>query len=218
MDEKKVGEEIKGLRRIEREYLKTVGFRISQKDIHHEYQKRVRDRDPKITNVTIVRVLKISQPSGPGWDEKLIELATLIKEGASFEEAEAQYPSRYREKYQKDRWVPLDSLPHTIDSKTVKAGDIYGLEKILNHEAYYDPMVKIYEVRHLEQVRLSDRIYTSEALDIVGGPGYLWIYLRDKARERKRHVLMSQLWADFSIAEDGKPIQRVGIYQPCTGF
>ena len=170
----------------------------------------MRDSDPFITNVTIVRVLEIKQPADPAWDEKLVELAKLIQAGTPFEEAEDRYPARYRVKNQVDRWVTLDSLPHDINPKTVRVGDVYGLEKILSGEQYFDPMVKIYDVKKLDQVRLSDNIYSDQS------PQYLEYYVSKKAHERKKHALMSQLWANFSITENGNPIQRVGIYQPCT--
>lgn len=206
-------EEIEKLRLIQLDYYKHRQFGTSGKELHDEYQKRVRDRDPHITNVTIVRVMEIRQPAGRGWEEKLIELATLIKQGTSFEEAEAKYPNhRTKIPYQADRWVALDSLAHNIDSATVKAGDVYGLEKLLNREAYYDPMVKIYEVKHLSQVRLTDQIYSGSS------PAYLWFYLSNKADERKKHVLMSELWSKYSITEDGEAIERVGLYRPCAKF
>lgn len=214
-----INKKLSSYRKIQNEYFKYRDFNVSQKDLHDEYQKRVRDRDPYITNLTIVRVLEIKQPAGPDWDEKVIELATLIKQGTPFEEAEARYPTiRSKIPYQADRWVALHSLPHKIDSKTVKAGDVYGLEKILSHENYYDPMLKIYEVKHLSQVRLSDIIFSDHDTGLGSGSFYLWQHLKDKAEERKKHVLMSELWSKYSIAEDGNPIQRVGIYKPCTGF
>lgn len=216
-----VNKKLASYRKTQKEYFNYRDFSVSQKDLYDEYQKRVRDRDPYITDVTIVRVLEIKQPAGPDWDEKLIELATLIKQGTPFEEAEARYPtSRSKIPYQADRWVALHSLPHEIDSKTVKAGDVYGLEKILSQENYYDPMLKIYEVKHLSQVRLSDIIVSDHDRGQGSSRGslYLWRHLMEKAKERKKHILMSELWSKYSIAEDGNPIQRVGVYKPCSGF
>ena len=89
-------------------------------------------------------------------------------------------------------------------------------------------MVKIYEVNKLSQVRLSDNIYYRFNLSqfnpirSIGfnppyqSQRYLRNYLAEKATERKKHRLMSQLLANFSITENGNPIQRIGIYQPCT--
>lgn len=212
-----VEQELRTLKNLERSYLKFLNFYASDKDLYEEYQIRVRDKDPYITNVTIVRVLEIKEPSGVGSDEKLIELATSIQQGTSFEEAEARYPSRYKIDNQTERWVTLDSLPHRINSETVNAGDVFGIEKILSGQSYYDPMVKIYEVKHLSQIRLSDDIHIDPLLERFGY-GYLRQYLADKAYERKKHILMSQLWTNYSITEDGKEIHRVGIYKPCTGY
>jgi len=72
-------------------------------------------------------------------------------------------------------------------------------------------MVKIYEVKTLPQVRLSDNINNHGGFGSI----YLAAYLREKADERKKHLLMSELWANYSITEDGNQIQRVGIYKPC---
>ncbi|MDB3935469.1 hypothetical protein N9383_01965 [Granulosicoccus sp.] len=210
---KKTKEVVEELQRQRGRFLQFRDFDVTRKDLYDEYHIRVRDKDPHITDVTIVRVLEIKRPSGSGWDEQLIELATDIKQGKSFEEAATRYPSRYTVNHQSDRWVALDALPHNIDKNTVKAGDVYGVEKILRGEEYYDPMLKIYEVKVLSQVRLSDVIYSEKSLHF-----YLSLYLNDKAKERKEHLFMSQLWTNFAITEDGNPIQRVGFYPPCEKF
>ena len=224
----KANDLLSDLNKIERDYLEFLEFTVTSKDIFDEYQIRVRDKDPFVTDVTIVRVLEIKKPDGAHWDDKLAELATSIKQGMPFEDAEARYPSRKKVKDQIDQWVTLKGLPHEIDEDTVKAGDVYGLEKTLSRQGYYDPMVKIYEVKKLPQVRLSDVIYDSFNLSefnpirSIGfnphyqAQSYLRYYLIEKATERKKHLLMSQLWANFSITENGNPIQRVGIYQPCS--
>ena len=207
-------EDMKTLNRAHSEYLRGRNLRLNTKDYHDEYQRRVRDKDPHITNLTIVRVLEIMKPKGVGWDDKLVELATSIKGGMSFEEAEAKYPAKFRSKNQTDNWRPLSTLEYNIDKNTVKVGDIFGLEKIISGEEYWNPMVKIYEVKTLSQVRLSDRIYRESRPD--RDSDYLLHYLREKALERKTQEFMSELWANYTITEDGKPLQRVGIYAPCT--
>jgi len=72
--------------------------------------------------------------------------------------------------------VTLDKLPHNIDKNTVKAGDIFGVDNILKAEEYPHPLVKIYEVKTLSQVRLSDVINS----DSKPAPIYLSSYLRKK--------------------------------------
>lgn len=191
-------------------FIRLNGVDVTEQDLYDEYRIRVRDKDPKVVDVTVVRVLEIKRTIGPDWDDKLIEQATDIKQGMSFEEVAARYPSQHTIDYQTDRWVLLDSLPHDIDKTQVKAGDVYGIEKILQEVEFYHPMVKIYEVKVLSQIRPSDRLYSGNEFR-----GYLRNYLIEKARQRKRHEFMSQQWTNFEITEDGKPLQRVGVYQPC---
>ncbi|MDC0435395.1 hypothetical protein OAM69_07150, partial [bacterium] len=132
----KAWDELRDLKNIEKDYLEFLDFTITQRDIYNEYRIRVRDRDPFITDVTVVRVLEIEKPDGARWRENLVELATSIKQGVPFEDAEARYPSKQKVKYQIDQWVTLNGLPHEINEDTVKAGDVYGLEKTLSLDWY----------------------------------------------------------------------------------
>jgi len=180
-----------------------------------EYNERVKLKDPALVNFPVYRVKNI----GPIRDDEiLLEAAKLLDSGVPFDEVAASYEKFHIEKHKPNpglnTWLTREAIEHYKgDSSKFEVDYVIGLEELLEDNDSVWHLTKIIDKKIIPQVRSTDQL--AFEWGNWRGASYVFHYLRERVHTWKYPMLMSELWSEFTITENGLPIKRFGSESGC---
>ena len=178
----------------------TSHFRIdvSHQEILDEYKRLIKAKDPRFTDVVIVR----HTPADFATKENRDAAAELIEQGSTLEEVMEKFKDGYSQDHYTPNWTPVYTMyEYEGDGRELAAGSVIRIRD--------KNIIYIREVKRRSRLRPFTKYRNND-------DNHVYKIIKNDLIRAVRLEQHRQLWAAADVREDGEPIELSDDYPSCS--